>query len=218
MRWHREGWRVYWRWRSRRRGRGGRRPISAELRVPIRRMASENRFWGQRRIQAELMRLGFKVSARTGAKYMNRSYAGKPSPGGRAFLNRNVRDIWARDFFCVRTIWFQTFYVFFAIRHANREVLHVRVTRRPTAEWVAQQIVECCGWDRECGLHATILSPLTTCNSHPRSTCRLTGPRDDVRRVVLHAVDLRVRRPSSLPPPAVLRFRLRWGTNTAGPR
>jgi transposase InsO family protein len=93
--------------------------------------------------------LGFKVSARTIAKYMRRPYAGKPSPGWRAFLNRHARDIWACDFFCVRTIWFQTFYIFFAIRHANREVLHVQVTRHPTAEWVAQQIVECCGWDRE---------------------------------------------------------------------
>ena len=62
---------------------------------------------------------------------------------------RHARDIWAGDFFCVRTIWFRTFYVFFAIRHANREVLHVRVTRHPTAEWVTQQILECCGWDRE---------------------------------------------------------------------
>jgi transposase InsO family protein len=149
LRWHRRGWRAYWRWRSRRRGTGGRHAISAELQTLIRRMASENRFWGQRRIQAELVRLGFKVSARTVAKYMRRPYAGKPSSSWREFLKRHARDIWACDFFCVRTIWFQTFYVFFAIRHANREVLHVQVTRHPTAEWVTQQIVECCGWDRE---------------------------------------------------------------------
>jgi hypothetical protein len=149
LRWHREGRRAYWRWRSRRRGRGGRRPISAELRALIRRMASENRYWGQRRIQAELARLGFKVSARTVAKYMRRPSTGRPSPSWREFLKRHARDIWACDFFCVQTIWFQTFYVFFAIRHANREVVHAQVTRHPTAEWVAQQIVECCGWDRE---------------------------------------------------------------------
>jgi len=52
------------------------------------------------------------------------------------------------DFFCVQTILFETFYVFFVIRHANREILHVGVTRYPTAEWAAQQIVECCAWDR----------------------------------------------------------------------
>jgi hypothetical protein len=67
-------------------------------------MASENRFWGQQWNQAELARLGFKVSARTVAKYMRLPYAGKPSPGWRAFLNRHARDIWACDFFCVRTI------------------------------------------------------------------------------------------------------------------
>jgi hypothetical protein len=115
----------------------------------IQQMASENRFWGQRRIQAELARLGVKVSARTVAKYIRRPCGGKPSPGWRNFLERHARDIWACDFFCVRTIWFGTVYVFFVIRHANREVLHFQVTRHPTAEWVAQQIVECCGWDRE---------------------------------------------------------------------
>jgi len=109
LRWHRRGWRAYWRWRSRRRETGGRQAISAELRALIRRMASENRFWGQRRIQAELVRLGFKVSARTVAKYMRRPYAGKPSSGWREFLKRHARDIRACDFFCVRTIWFQTF-------------------------------------------------------------------------------------------------------------
>jgi hypothetical protein len=54
LRWHRERWRAYWRWRSRPRRRGGRHPISTELRALIQRMALENRFWGQRRIQAEL--------------------------------------------------------------------------------------------------------------------------------------------------------------------
>ena len=89
-------------------------------------MALENRFWGQRRIQAELARLGFKVSARTIAKYMRRPYGRKPSPSWRQFLKRHAQDIWACDFFCVRTIWFQTLYVFFAIRHANRELLQSR--------------------------------------------------------------------------------------------
>jgi putative transposase len=59
-----------------------------------------------------------------------------------------IEHIWACDFFCVQTILFETLYVFFVIRHANREVLHVGVTRYPTAEWAAQQIVECCAWDR----------------------------------------------------------------------
>jgi transposase InsO family protein len=44
--------------------------------------------------------------------------------------------------------WFQTLYVFFVVRHVNREILHVAVRPCPTAEWTAQQIVECCAWDR----------------------------------------------------------------------
>jgi transposase InsO family protein len=114
----------------------------------IRRLASENILWGQRRIQAELARLGFKVSARTVAKYMRLPHDGEPSPGWRFFLKRHAAEIWACDFFCVQTLWFRTLHAFFVVSHANREVLHVEVTRHPTAEWVAQQIVECCGWER----------------------------------------------------------------------
>jgi transposase InsO family protein len=148
LRWHRRGWRAYWSWRSRRqRGRGGRRPIPTELQALIRRITTENRLWGQKRIQAELARLGFAVSARTVAKYMNRRSRG-PSSGWRKFLKRHESSIWACDFFCVQTILFQTLYVFFVVRHINREILHVAVTPFPTAEWVAQQVVECCAWDR----------------------------------------------------------------------
>jgi transposase InsO family protein len=143
LRWHRRGWRAYWSWRSNRGRRRGRRPISRELQALIRRTTAENRLWGQKRIQAELARLGFRVSARTVAKYMR-----WPSPGWREFLKRHESNIWACDFFCVQTIWFQTLYVFFVVRHVNREILHVAVTPCPTAEWTAQQIVECCAWDR----------------------------------------------------------------------
>jgi putative transposase len=71
-----------------------------------------------------------------------------PSPGWREFLKNHVSDIWACDFFCVPTILFQTLHVFFVVRPANGEILHAEVTRHPTADWAAQQIVECCAWDR----------------------------------------------------------------------
>jgi hypothetical protein len=71
-----------------------------------------------------------------------------PSPGWRKFLKRHESSISACDFFCVQTILFQTLYVFFVIRHINREILHVAVTPFPAAKWVAQQVVECCAWDR----------------------------------------------------------------------
>jgi transposase InsO family protein len=146
--WHRKGWRAYWRWRSRAPANSGRRPIRDEVRLLIRRLASENILWGQRRIQGELARLGFKVSARTVAKYMRLPHDREPSPGWRTFLERHAAEIWACDFFCLQTLWFKTLHAFFVVSHASREVLHVEVTRHPTAQWVAQQIVECCGWER----------------------------------------------------------------------
>ena len=148
LRWHRRGWRAYWTRLSHRTVKRGRRPLPQELRALIRRMAAENWLWGQKRIQGELARLGFKVSARTVAKYMRPHRNRGPSPGWRKFLKQHAPNIRACDFFCVHTILFQTLYVFFVIRLANREVLHVEVTRHPTAEWAARQIVECCAWDR----------------------------------------------------------------------
>jgi putative transposase len=121
------------------RGRSGRRPIAKQLQALIRRMTAENRLWGQKRIQAELARLGFAVSARTVAKYMNSRHSRGPSSGWRKFLKRHESSIWACDFFCVQTVLFQT---------PNREILHVAVTPFPTAEWATQQIVECWAWDR----------------------------------------------------------------------
>src|SRR5262249_57641478 len=124
-------------------GRGG-SGSGAERRALIRRMAAENLLWGQRRVQAELARLGFTVSARTVARYMRRPYHGGPSPSWREFLTRHAKDIWACDFFGVRTIFFQTLYVFFVMHHESRQILRVRVTQRPTAEWAAQQVVDAC--------------------------------------------------------------------------
>ena len=90
LRWRRRGWGAYWSWRSRRhRGRSGRCPIRQELQALIRRMTAENRLWGQKRIQAELARLGFTVSARTVAKYMNSRHSRGPSSGWRKFLKRH---------------------------------------------------------------------------------------------------------------------------------
>ncbi len=148
LRWHRKGWKAYWRWRSKPGGRLGRKSIPPEVKALIRRIAAENVLWGQKRIQAELARLGFTVSARTVAKYMRGIHQGEPSPGWRRFLAAHAHEIWACDFFCVQTIFFRTIYVFFIIHHASREVVHVRTTCHPTSEWTGRQIVEACGWDR----------------------------------------------------------------------
>jgi transposase InsO family protein len=79
---------------------------------------------------------------------MHRPHHRSSSPGWRLFLKDHASTIWACDFFCGHTVLFQILYVFFVIHRASRHVLHVHVTTHPTAEWTAQQIVECCGWDR----------------------------------------------------------------------
>lgn len=146
--WHRKGWKAYWRWRSRH-TKTGRRNIEPALRDLIRRMARENPLWGQRRIQAELARLGFEVCARTVARYMRRPYGGTPSPGWQQFLTQHTAEIWACDLFTIQTVWFQTLPVIFVIHHGTRELVHARVTSHPNSAWLAQQMVEACGISRE---------------------------------------------------------------------
>jgi putative transposase len=103
LRWHHRGWRAYWRWGSRRGAKAGRHPVTQELQALIRRMTLKNRLWGQRRIQAELARLGFKVSASTVAKYMHRAHYPGPLSHWRSFLKQQASTAWACDFFCVQT-------------------------------------------------------------------------------------------------------------------
>jgi putative transposase len=141
--WHRRGFRYYWR-RVSRKCKVGRRRTPLGLRQLIRRMARENPLWGQVRIMGELLKLGYVVSPRTVRRYMHRPWNGAPSPRWRDFLAKHAKDIWACDFLTVRTLTFQTLYVFFVIHHANREIVHIRVTRGPTAAWTGQQLVNAC--------------------------------------------------------------------------
>jgi len=147
LHWHRKGWRHYWRWRSSQR-RAGRKRIPLAIRQWIRRMAQENLLWGQRRIMAELLKLGYVVSPRTVRRYMRRSWNGTPSPRWRDFLRQHAQELWACDFLAIRTLTFQTLYVFFLMHHTSRAIVHVRATRHPTAAWTAQQVVNAC-FERE---------------------------------------------------------------------
>ena len=144
VRWHRAGFRRYWRWKSR--GRGGRPPIEPELRALIRRMSVENVLWGAPRIQGELLKLGFSVAQSTVAKYMAR----KGDPSGQSwgtFLRNHAPHIAAMDLFVVPTIAFIQLYVLVIVRLARRELVWVSVTRHPTADWVARQVTEAFPWD-----------------------------------------------------------------------
>ena len=139
--WHRVGFRLYWRWRSR--PRGGRPESSAEIRALIHRLAEENPGWGAPRIHGELQKLGFFVSERTVARYLRRIHRrGDPSKSWLTFLRNHREVIAALDFFTVPTVTFQLLYCFFVIEHGRRKILHFNVTRHPTPEWVIQQLRE----------------------------------------------------------------------------
>ena len=139
VRWHRQGFKLYWRCKSRP-GKTGRPPISREIRDLIRRMSRENATWGAPRIVSELALLGHDVAEGTVAKYMVKRRK-PPSQTWRTFLDNHVPDIAACDFFTVPTVTFRILYVFVVLLHDRRRVVHFNVTTNPHAEWTAQQIV-----------------------------------------------------------------------------
>src|SRR6202161_4320936 len=144
VRWHRAGFRCYWRWKSR--PLGGRPRIDTELRALIRRMSVENPLWGAPRIHGELLKLGFEVAQSSVAKYMVKR-RGAPSQGWRTFLHNHAPDIAAMDLFIVSTIGFDLLYVLVIVRLDRRDLVWINVSANPTAEWFARQITEAFPWD-----------------------------------------------------------------------
>jgi putative transposase len=139
--WHRAGFRLYWRWRSR--PRSGRPKISEEIRVLIRRLAQDNPGWEAPKIHGELLKLGFVVSERSVARYLRRISPRRDSAKQwLTFLQNHREAIVAFDFFTVPTLTFQLLYCFFVIEHSRRKIVHFNVTRHPTADWVVQQLRE----------------------------------------------------------------------------
>jgi transposase InsO family protein len=144
LRWHRTGWRLFWRCKSR----PGRPPIRLELRQLIRRMATENPLWGEERIANELLlKLGLRVSPRTVRKYMPKPPPGRPRGDQRwsTFLRNHARAIVACDFFVAVTATFRLFYVLVLIEHGSRRLVHFNITQHPTAAWTLQQLREAIG-------------------------------------------------------------------------
>jgi putative transposase len=143
VRWHRAGFRLYWRLISRTRTQVGRRPTSQEVRGLIFRMVVENPTWGATRIHGELLMLGFDLSERTISRWMKRATRG-PEPAKRwlAFLRNHRETIAAMDFFAPPTITFGVLYCFFVIHHDRRRILHFNVTKHPTSSWIIQQLRE----------------------------------------------------------------------------
>jgi putative transposase len=143
VRWHRAGFRLYWKLISGVSEQVGRRRISKEVRELIFRMVAENPTWGAPRIHGELLMLGFDLSERTISRWMKRAPR-DPEPAKRwlTFLHNHREAIAAMDFFTVPTITFGVLYCFFIIGHDRRRILHFNVTKHPTSLWVVQQLRE----------------------------------------------------------------------------
>src|SRR6516164_7787036 len=145
IRWHRAGFRSYWRWKSRRRR--GRPTVPLEIRRLIREMSTANPLWGAPRIHGELLKLGIDIGQTSVAKYMARGRA-PPSQGWKTFLCNHADGIAAMDIFVVPTISFRLLYGLLIMGHGRRQILWLGVTAQPTAEWIANQLTAACGWEQ----------------------------------------------------------------------
>jgi hypothetical protein len=145
IRWHRAGLRSYWRWKSR--SRCGRPTVPLEIRRLIRQMSIANPLWGAPRIHGELLKLGIDVGQTSVAKYMARRRA-PPSQGWKTFLRNHADGIAAMDLFVVPTISFRLLYGLLIMGHGRRQILWLGVIVQPTAEWIANQLTEACGWEQ----------------------------------------------------------------------
>ena len=136
VRWHRLGFRLWWRFRSRSRGR---RPINDQLRKLIRQMADAQPTWGAPRIHGELLKLGISVAESTVARYMPRRRR-TPSQTWLTFLHNHLACAAGMDFFAIPTATFTVLFGFLVLSHDRRRILHINVTAHPTAEWTRNQI------------------------------------------------------------------------------
>ena len=144
IRWHRTGFRLYWRWKSR--SPVGQPRIPVEIRRLIRGMSLANRLWGAPRIHGELLKLGIDVAQSTVAKYMARRGRG-PSQSWKTFLRNHSAGIAAMDFLIVPTVGFKLLFILVILRHQRRRLISLSVTANPTAEWIARQITDAFPWN-----------------------------------------------------------------------
>ncbi len=142
--WHREGFRIYWRGKSK--GQLRKPRIAPEAIALIQQMVLDNRTWGAQRIRDELRKLGHQVSKRTVRKYMKQVRQNLPprqtGQTWATFWKNHASEIWACDFVQTYNLFFRTIYAFFMVGLGSRRVVHFGVTRSPSDAWVTQQLRE----------------------------------------------------------------------------
>ncbi|MEP6960559.1 MAG: hypothetical protein ABI995_00670, partial [Acidobacteriota bacterium] len=142
IKWHRNVFRMVWRWKSRKRGRP---PLPKNMRELVRQIDRDNPTWGEQRIADELsLKLGILVSSATVRKYLRveHPHGGSKDQRSSTFVRNHANGIVACDFLISVTASFQVMYVFVAMEIGSRRILHTNVTEHPTAEWTTQQFRE----------------------------------------------------------------------------
>jgi putative transposase len=144
LRWHRDLFRLAWRWRTRSKKRQPR--LGEEVIDLIRQIAEQNKTWGAERIRGELLKLGIQVSKSTIQRYMKLSRHPNPGSSWSTFLHNHSHEIWACDFTQVYDLFFRSLFVFVILEIGTRRIVHAAVTRHPSDAWVAQQLREATPW------------------------------------------------------------------------
>ena len=146
VRWHRKGFKLYWR-RKCKSGKRGRPLLDTAVKAFVFKMADANPTWRAPKIYGELLMLGIDISERSVSGLLSRRNPKPPSQTWKTFIKNHLTEMVAVDFLVVPTIRFRLLFVFVVLSHARRQVVHFNVTEHPAAEWTAQQIIEAFPWD-----------------------------------------------------------------------
>jgi putative transposase len=140
IRWHKQGFKLYWRWKSRL---TSGRPAIAQAQISlIKQMAADNPLWGAPRIHGEMLKLGFDISEATVQRYMPARLQRTTRQRWKTFLTNHSAEIISLDFFDVPTVTFTLLYVLVFLSHDRRRIIHFNVTDHPTSEWTASLLLQ----------------------------------------------------------------------------
>lgn len=146
IRWHKKGFKLYWR-RKCRSGKRGRPVLDPAVKALVFKMSDANPTWGAPKVHGELLMLGIEISERSVSELLSRRNPKPPSQTWKTFIKNHMTEMVAVDYLVVPTIRFRLLFVFVVLSHARRNVVHFNFTAHPTAEWTAQQITEAFPWD-----------------------------------------------------------------------
>jgi len=135
--WHRKGFKLYWRWKSKRKGRPR---IETEIIQLIKQMAEDNPQWGIPRIHGEMLKLGYEISESTVMRYMSKMNDNSTGQSWKTFLKNHSSEIISSDYFCVPTISYKLLHVLVFLSHERRKIIHYNVIFHPTSEWAVHQL------------------------------------------------------------------------------